>query len=227
MKHTRHLVVLLFAALAMFSACEDDPVVCSDCGEIPTPSYQPLTTRNAVLNNFELAWNQRRADKLDELLDENYQFYFAPSDVGGGIPAQWSRAEDLTATTYMFESNTSSTPAGPVCTSIRVDVIYEPSELQWVELEPEDFPGETWFMATLFYSYTIEMAGDLVFLAQDGAMAQFVVRETDEGWRLVEWRDLGTDGPPPSRVPAGSETNWGRVKTLYPTHSLTDSPGDR
>ncbi len=182
----------------------------------------PLTTRNTVLTNIEAAYNERRVDAIDELLDDNFTFFFDAGDVGGEIPARWSRADEFNATSRWFLSNAQSDPpADPVCTSILVDLSFNPSTIAWVEVIPEAFPTETWFMATVFYVCTFEFEPDDTYIATPGAKAQFTVRyiETARGieWRLVEWRDLGDSllSGPSLSAQLSESTTWGRVKALY------------
>lgn len=176
-----------------------------------------LTSKNAVLNNIEQSYNERRTDAFDELLDVDFAFFFSPGDVGGEIPEQWARADELDATSRWFFSNQQAPPPmDPVCTSIAVNLTYNPSTITWVEIVPEDFPTETWYSTTVFYAFTFEMEPDITYLASPGSKAQFTVRPVEVGarteFRLVEWRDLGSNLIPAAN---GSETTWGRIKALY------------
>jgi hypothetical protein len=87
------LVSSLIAATALLLACadEENPVITDDGQQ----SFQNLTQREHVLNNLELAYNERRFTPYDALLDPNFTFFFSPGDVGGNIPDQWGRAEEL------------------------------------------------------------------------------------------------------------------------------------
>lgn len=203
------LVLMLFALLP---ACDDDPV---SPPVDDSPTFMALTTREAVLNNFELAWNQRRADKIDELLDADYAFYFATSDVGGEIPTSWDRAADLASTSALFNSNTVPPSRGPICTSVRVDLNL--AGVTWVEVPgPAALGGEVWYTTTVFYSYTFEMAPDMTFIAQNGARATFTVRPVGGEWRLVEWSDLGSSIATTSNDEVSEqESTWGGIKALY------------
>ncbi len=207
----RNLLVVLPMAVGLLAACSDDPT--TPPPPVPAPEFQPLTTREAVVNNIEVAWNQRRADKIDELLDENFVFYFVPGDVGGEIPPSWDRAVELETTEGLLTSNMDPTPAGPVCQQVRVDLAND--ELTWVEIPPTQTAfGEIWYSTTLFYRFTFEMEGDLTFIAPPGAKAEFVVRPIEGGWRLVEWRD--TAGDYVSTHGSSEEApTWGKVKALY------------
>jgi hypothetical protein len=210
MKHLRTL--LLFALVAFAFACDSDPVRPGDPD--PKQTYLPLTTRNAVVNNLEVAWNQRHAVWIDELLDVSFTFYFDPNDVGGGIPPFWNRNDELVATNALFNSNTASAPVGPVCRSIHVDFLAD--EVTWAEL-PVSTPtlSEMWYTTTLYYTFTFKMDPDMTFIGQTGAKAVLTVREASEGqWRLVEWRDF--DSSVSTATLSTSQTpTWGGVKALY------------
>ena len=207
-------IVSILLALAFVSACEDDPVGnCADCGGFP-PEFLPLTSRKAVLNHLEHAYNTRRSDAIGQLLDDNFTFFLATSDVGGGIPAQWSRADEMLTTMRLFDSNNATT--GPIVRSIRMDILFE--EAEWTPVVPLSDPAKTWYATTVDYTFTVEMAPDQTYIAVPGAQAVFVVRDIDPSdatdWRLVEWRDLG--GNVAATTSTGSESRtWGAVKALY------------
>jgi hypothetical protein len=173
----------------------------------------PLTSRNAVLNNVEVGWNNRRTDKIDELLDANFNFFFAPGDVGGDIPVSWDRALEMTTTEALFTSNTIPSPTVPVCKRVRVDLQYD-NTLVWDPFVPLSAPGETWYSAVMFYSFTFEMVPDITYIGQNGAKAEFTVRQVGDQWRLVEWRDLGSSIVATSSTEVSSST-WGSIKALY------------
>lgn len=206
---------ILVAALALLPACEDDPVSVPPPPP-PTLEHQPLTSRRAILNNIEYAYKTRNGGVIAELLDDDFVFYFTPSDVGGGIPSSWGREEEYETTNALFESNTWTFPAGPICRSIRVDLQYDDAT-EWAPIVPASAPTETWYTATVFYSYTFEMEPDNTYISQNGARSQFTVREVGDEWRLVEWRDLGASIMMNATGSGAevSETTWGSIKALY------------
>ena len=210
MKHTRALTFLALLALSVL-ACDDDP---ERPGGEPKQLFQPLTTRNAVLNNLELAWTQRRTDKINELLDADFVFYFDEGDVGGEIPPSWDRNTEMVATDALFMSNTVPAPTVPVCLNSKVDLVFD-DELPWVETPvPATASGEVWYTATVNYSFTFEMEGDLTYI-QNNAKAQFVVRQVGDEWRLVEWRDLGQTNVTSNTTEISQTSTWGQIKSLY------------
>ncbi len=211
--------VLWFASVALLPACSDDPISPPPPPPTPEQEIQPLTTRNAVLNNIEYAYGHRGIGifPIDELLDDDFTFYLSTRDVNGGLPAQWSRIDELSLTRALFESNTA--PIGPVARSLRFFLEFN-DDTEWVEIVPQSAPTETWYAATVFYSFTVEMEPDNTFISVPGAKAEFVVREvaTSSGnrWRLVAWRDLGGTLVRARQARAETdETTWGAIKALY------------
>jgi hypothetical protein len=193
MRNSNRLAVLALSTLALVAACEDDPTT----PIIPNGEHTllPLTSRVAVLNNIEYAYDNRKIEVYDELLDLNFTFFFSEGDVDWGLPVQWPRTDELGATNDLFISNTQPVPVGPECQSIRMDLVLE--NLQWVEIIPEDYPGEVWYTTLVNYDFTFKMAPDDTYNSEPGAKGQFTVRNigTVEAplWKLMEWRDLGND----------------------------------
>jgi hypothetical protein len=184
----------------------------------PDERRLPLTSREAVLNNIEYAYDHRDIDVIDELLDAEFTFFFAPGDVGGQIPEQWPRTDELQVTNDLFVSNSQPVPTGPVCRSVRVDV--GTNDLHWVPITPDGYPNETWYTTITFYSFIFEMELDQTFVSSPGAKAEFIVRNVGSvavpHWRLVEWRDSGANFLVSARTVGGtSEKAWGSIKALY------------
>ncbi len=210
-------MVIALLSLVLVPACEDDPAR-------PQPAENnavrmALTSRQAVLNNIEVAYNKRQALVYDELLDEQFTFFFSTGDVGGGLPVQWDRLDEMSATTALFSSNKQSVPpANLVCLRIALDISID--NLQWDPIVPDQFPTETWYSATCVYAFRFDFEDDRSYSNETGTKAQFVVRNvgTDENpqWRLVEMRDLGASLLTSALTEASSESkSWGGIKALY------------
>ncbi len=108
----------------------------------PNKNLQPLTTKEAVLNNIEVAYNTRNTTAYDDLLGDNFTFYFAPGDVGGEIPEQWDRGSETRSANCLFTSKDGppiDCPQGPQCRSIRMDLQYD--NVQWVASHSRAIPG--------------------------------------------------------------------------------------
>ena len=180
------LVVLLAAVSScIFDAKEQEP------DEEKPQGFKPLTTREAVLNNIEVAYEKRRLDKYDELLDVNFTFFLSTGDVGGGLPESWGRADEITANSNLF--NQTPPPPFPRCKRIQMDVKWEDG-VSW----SSSFPGggtDEWHTTTVNYEFKIDVDPDMTYLNNPTAQAQFTVHnigtEDAPDWRLVEFRDLG------------------------------------
>jgi len=184
----------------------DDPVA-------PTPKIPEPSTPGGVLTKIESAYNKRRIDWYNGVLDQNFTFYLAPGDVVGNMPDSWNRADEIDLNTRLFDRNYTTLP----CQSIYMDIRLEDG-LSWVELTPESAPTETWYQITLYYDFKFDISPN-TFIPNTGSKAVFTVRNagTDEAphWQLVEMRDLGGD-PLINATAAGTEpTTWGGVKVMY------------
>lgn len=197
LKRSFILCGLLVMALCVSSCLLDPKEDPGDEDPGQVLSREDLTQKWHVLNNIEYSYKQRRIDVYDELLNTDFTFFFAPGDVGGEIPEQWGRVDEYDSNNLLFISNEQSDPAPyPVCRSIRLDLQFDKETLVWTDVIPENFPDEIWYTTTVFYSFTFEMNPDNTYIAQNGAKAQFTIRNVPQGdkdhWTLVEFRDLGS-----------------------------------
>jgi hypothetical protein len=188
----------LLCALLVFAAVTSSCIFDANEGDgddIVDSDYQPLTTKVAVLNNLEVAYNQRKILEYEKILDLGFTFFLSEGDVNGGLPVQWDRGEEISANTNLFSRDEDPQGRWPLCTSIQMNVIFDPASIQWVEVIPDAAPDETWYTTTLFYEFQIDVKPDTQFIPIPGAKAQFTVRnagtESNPKWQLIEWRDLG------------------------------------
>jgi hypothetical protein len=190
-KKTSLLCVFVVLA-AMTSSCIFDPDKGTNDDPPPPSDYLPLNTKVAVLKNLETSYNNRNITEYEKILDDNFTFFLAAGDVGGGLPVQWDRAEELDANTHLFSRTPD--PNWPLCTSIDMN-LQIPDDPQWLEIIPSAAPDEVWQTTTLFYDFQIEVAPDTKYIPVPGAKAQFTVRnagtDAKPHWQLIEWRDLG------------------------------------
>ena len=210
----RRSLISLLVAVPIGIACEDDPVRPPD--DTATPKFENLSQRNHVLNNLELDYNLRNFSRYDQLLDTDFTFYFDEADVGGEIPAQWGRVEDLDVTSRLFDTNQSD-PSYPRCKHIEMDIATS-KDMTWVEYIPAAFPEEVWYQTDAFYDFQFELEPDITLVPFLGSTARFVVRnvgtENVPEWRLVELRDLGPSSMV-RRTSGPDVMTWGGVKALY------------
>jgi len=205
----KRIVVMLIAVVALFAlSCGDDSV--TPTGGTGSPyAKKDLSNRSDVLNNIEYAYNKRVMDAYNELLDDNFTFFYTEGDVGGGTPVQWGRADEVTTTSGLLAA------ADKIDLTIDWKDAQGTSTVQWTE---ETSGTETWYYTTVYYQFTIKI-GNTTYIPNQGAKAQFTVRNagTDQKpkWKLVEFRDLGGPSFAAMRVSATEPTSWGKVKALY------------
>jgi hypothetical protein len=199
---TRPLILALAVAAAFSLSCGDD----STTPPPPkTPTFQNLSHRSDVLNNFEAAHNRNDPNHYNALLDDNFTFFYTESDAGGGgTPFQWGRDVDVPATAAMFAA------------ASRIDMLVDFHDgVTWIEVPSG---AETWYATTVFYHFTIKI-GDTTYIPNAGAKMSFTVRNAGTAeapqWRLVELRDLGGPSVFNANSPASSATSYGKVKALY------------
>lgn len=187
---------ILLCALAMLvasvSACifspeEKKPIVPPP----PQQKLEDLNEREDVFNNIEVAYNKRRIDYYNGLLDANFTFFLSTGDVNDGLPVSWNRADEIDVNTKLFDPNNTVHP----CQSTFMDIGDEKG-ISWIEIIPESAPTETWYQTTLYYDFKFEISPN-TYIPITGAKAVFTVRDAGpygehaHHWQLVEFRDLG------------------------------------
>ena len=196
---------LLAIAIVLFVACGDDSttVECKSCACNPALCRTP-TSKLQVLSDIEYAYNKKKVSTYNELLDDNFTFFYTESDASGQIPVQWGRDDEIKTTSGLLNA----------ATSISLDLKWEDG-VTWTTVVSG---SEEWFYTTVFYNYTIKI-GDTTYIPNAGAKAQFTVRNVgtaeNPAWKLVQFRDLG--GPSIAERLAGATepTTWGAVKAKY------------
>ena len=188
---------ILFCTLALMiagmSACIFNPTEPKVPPIPPTPQLKDLTQPEHVMLNMELAYNNRKIQWYDGVLDQNFTFFLSPGDVGGGLPDQWNRETEISTNTDLLDKGYTG-PAHP-CQSVFLDIRTEDG-IAWVDFNPASNPSETWKTCTLNYNFRFEIAPD-VFISNPGSKAAFTVRDAGPSgkyahhWQLVEFRDLG------------------------------------
>ena len=197
MKTIRLLSMIAAFALLALTACEDDPA--GPQGGPPPLGFQNLTQKWHVLSNIELAYTKRNLERYDQLLDNDFTFFLSAGDVGGDVPESWDRTTEVQANTNLFSIDQPPAPLKRVLT-IDMDIHWEDDKgnpnITWIEFTPPN-SSETWCKTTVIYDFKIDVEGDLTYINNPGAQAQFTVRNagTEEApvWKLVEFRDLGSD----------------------------------
>ena len=176
-----------------------DPRELADLELIATGAASPLT-------GF---LRKRDVTAYNKILDDDFTFYLAPRDVGGGVPASWDRSTEMTLSTHLFDKDYGVLP----CQSIFLNINTE--GLTWTEIEVN---GEKRYSTVLCYDFKFEIAPN-TYIPDTGSRAEFVVRNAGTAqspqWKLIEMRDLGGESLLNATSTATEPTTWGRVKDLY------------
>jgi len=226
MRASRFLALLAVLLVMPISACNDN-----DTNPVkPKDGYKTLSAdgpRDNSLFNLQLSCNERNVDRYDELLEENFVFYFSPADVLNGTVSSesWNRASEMTAATNLFDPNYSNPAQEPV-QDIDLLLAYPEGDDQWTPIEPEDqvtYPGETWYQKIVTYNLVVQLPGDFQYVGlnkQAALVLRAATTNSKQVWRIVTWRDdTGTSfrGVVRRGQAAGiaEDTTWGQVKALY------------
>ena len=209
------LGVLLVFMLLLVTACAEDKII--------RPDVDPPQTRDDVLNELQVAYNQRSLLEYQKLLDTDFLFFFADADVNDPVdpvPESWGWDDEMAATGHLFD------PAyeGDEDPVTRISLTLQASP-NWTPTEPEDprFAGETWYVNVARYNLFVQTAGPTDFQAVD-IQTEFTVRQSEvDGhmeWRIVRWRDdiddiggimVGLKGLRSQK----KGVSWGSVKWVY------------
>jgi len=195
-------IITLAAALALLAfACGDEEGVTPQ-----EPDRLSPTSPANVLENVELAFNNRDLNLFKDMLSENFVIYFDPDEVGRRpgakrpIPESWSyteivrRVNDLFETAYYISMSIDKRNVGdprPAETTFRADNIKVTLIVKETELE----------------GFTYERYGNV----------EFEKYRADAGvnyWRITKWWDRARPGygeyrtslrPSPGKAPVTSE----------------------
>jgi hypothetical protein len=161
---------------------------CTDC-EV----FKPLTLRDNVLINLQLAYVQRNLEEYQKLLDNAFVFHFSAADFSSGAVEveQWFIESELASARNMF--NPDFQGAGAPISRISLTLNYPKGEDAWgAQPAPPEYPDEIWYEKTVDYVMTVE-AGETTFTSGGPISASYLLRPMDvDGvtfYRIVAWRD--------------------------------------
>jgi hypothetical protein len=193
-KRTAYLLVLIIAAVGLVSSCILDPKEKPpDVTTPPTRTYQDLTQRDHVLNNLEVAYNDRDITHYDELLDSAFVFFFSPADYNdpdNPTDVSWDRAKEIRSATNIF-SRQGADPV--VALDLRLSYVAD----NWTAIEPDDpvnYPDQMWYYKTVVYNLSVETEKGTTYKGID-LKAAFIVRQVERKsdgkqiWQIMRWRD--------------------------------------
>jgi hypothetical protein len=191
----RSTLIFLMCAALLVPGCSDPENTPTPLGPGGgTPTYENLTQKVHVINNLVTSYRMRDIDEYKRILDaDHYLFFFSDGDVSNGLPADgWDRTQDELATTNLLDPN--STEPNRI---IAIDLDVAMTNLIWVPVAADTPLAETWQTTTTNYSFTFKTASDISYITSGSPRTQFTVRnigtDTAPQWRLVRWRDLGSD----------------------------------
>lgn len=205
-------------------ACSDDPQ--KPPTPVKTSNFQDLTERDHVLSNLIFAYNERNHTEMNELLDDNFIFYFSRYDVVRRYTQRlWDKSGEMAATGVIFDTDYNG-PYRVLDTDVMLS--YTEGDADWTAVPPRDdlkYAGETWYYKEASYRVKIvaEVLPDTITYYAAYFRAGFTVRQVDVGgknvWRLVECRDdldaAFTGGARAGETSASQEVTWGRIKQLF------------
>jgi hypothetical protein len=216
-------IIILLLALPIWSCSGDDDAVKPK--EEAYKCLEATCPRDNVLHNLQSAYNDRNISRYDELLDDDFVFYFSDEDVLNGTPQYWSRAAEINANKNMFDPNYSNPTQEPV-QDIDLTLVYTQGDDQWTPVPAPDqvrFPGETWYQKIVTYNIVIKMPGDFQYVGLN-KQADFTLRaatkDSKQYWKIVVWRDdvgAGVRDLADLGRTAGvvEQSTWGRMKALF------------
>jgi hypothetical protein len=207
MRRLLAVVLVVLAAALLMVACGEDTTLPPD-GPHPQ-TFQNLSEKWHVLNNFELAHNKRVIYRYDELLDDNYTFFFDTVQNHAVVTIQWGRETDVPATAALLAN----------VSSIDFDLV-DLQKVTWTEKTATDNSNEKWYVGVRFYHFTVKI-GSTTYTGVESGQLSFTVRNSGTvdtpRWKLVELRDLAQVTAPPATA-AGmlqhtDRTTYGQMKS--------------
>lgn len=190
----RYFVLALAMVALILPACGSDDNRPVDPDPTVDTGFKSLSQPGHVLINLERSYNERNIVEYERLLDPDvFTFFFSDADAGAGrTPEFWGREDEIAATGRMFDPNYNGENR-----ILSIELTLNLDGPQWVETPREAFPDEEWLSIVVPYDYVIQAEPDLTWITSGVTRTSFTVRnigdEENPQWRLVEWRDLGSD----------------------------------
>lgn len=193
---TPHRILVVAAVVTpllgscIFNAEEKPP----DTGQ-PPPAYKALDVKDNLLDNLELAYNQRNIEEYKKLLDPTpgvFLFHFSPTDVSEGrvSSSQWGWDEEIGSATNMFSRR--PPPPQPAADDIKLELNFAGGDQDWLPRTPPSHPSEVWYDKPVEYTLRVTV-GPTVYTQNKAVQALFTVRWTeingDSVYQIVTWKD--------------------------------------
>jgi hypothetical protein len=206
MKRFLPVALMVLTAALLIVACGDDGI--TPPYHPPHQSFQDLSQKWHVLNNFELAHNKLEITPYDQLLDNKYTFTFDTIQNNAVVTIQWGRDVEVPTTDALFAN----------VNSINFDLV-DLEKVTWTETAATDDSNEKWYVGVRFYIFTVKI-GDTTYTSVESGQLSFTVRNAGTvdkpRWTLVGLRDLAQVTAPPAEAAAlqhTDRTTYGQMKS--------------
>jgi len=196
------LLCTILAALWLSGCSGDDPV---DPGPDDDPYPWPVTA-DALMANFERAYEELSGAEYGRLLHADFQFmFFGTKD----RVSTWNRDEDLAGTSYMFSGNPAADEHWgyrPGVEGITVNTLVRQTEWTETANDDPDFPNSSRAEYRVGFVFMLEGGTNTFTIDCDQI---FYAKEVVDGWQLVGQQDVG------SSARANEDMTWSTLKWLY------------
>ncbi|MCP4143988.1 MAG: hypothetical protein GY752_01745 [bacterium] len=209
-------IKLLLCLVLLVSGCGDSTVT-------PDPGPEPIEypfpdTKEQLLANFKIAYQEMDIDGYRECLSENFKFIFTVEDQAQyGLPNQFiERAEDLEIMTRTFSGDSYETPYGtqPGLQSITISNWSSTGIWQQESANHPYFPESYLALYDIYLVYS-EVGGEHTLTVDTNQLfyVESVEELQDDGtyrtrWYLVGQEDLGF-------LRKNDSVSWGELKALF------------
>ncbi len=150
------------------------------------------TTVLGTLNLFLQVWNDGDVDAYENLLDEDFTFYFDSGDVDHGLPPFWGYVDEAAAYTGLFDT----VGAGNISVWLDLSGVTEP-----------EGGAETYQVQEISYLVRVIIGKDM-YKAE--GFLDMQLEKIDGDWVITKWWDRA------SFLLLGiTETTWGAIKADF------------
>lgn len=186
--------LLLIPVLLLLNGC---PFITDSGGKKPPPpppsDYFALTSISNVIANLKKAYPEMNYPEYAKLLHDEFEYVFAPEDVGGqnNIPESWGKADELLSTEHLFSKQENKD-------HFRADRI----TLTFVTGPEETTPIDpSWTLVKLTQIQlnvdSTNSQGEQLIYEVVGDQAYLYFKQTDETdptsgkklWKIIRWED--------------------------------------
>jgi len=208
------LTLLLVATSLSTISCE-----CDSCGVGPGHPPRLQISEDNVLNDFQVAYRQRRIDEYSRLLATDFQFYLDPVTSSQLGIASWTRTQDSLATERLFLS--------PEVTNLATELGWRPHSAVNAGLPPPREQWTTLVVSDVYLDFDFAPVGqDTTTFRVENQEQRFYFRRgrtnppsgpADTLVYIVEWHDQGITSGLRAQRTLVEPTTWSSIKTRFGT----------